>query len=233
MTRLPADADSGGLTTADGPHVLVVDVDDPELVAADRHHLERVLRIRDGAPLTVGDGAGRWRACIFGPEVEPVGEVLSVPRPSPTLTVGFALIKGGRPELVVQKLTELGIERMVMFVAGRSVVQWDAAKAAKNHERLRRIAREAVMQSRRAWMPEVLPLASFAEVAVDGAALADPSGRPVGELDHTVLIGPEGGWTDAESATVLDRVVLADHILRAETAAIAAATLMVARRRGF
>ena len=232
MTTLPADSDPGELTSADGPHTLVFDIDNPELAAADRHHLERVLRVRDGEPLTVGDGAGRWRACVFGPEVEPTGEVVSVPRPAPTLTVGFALIKGGRPELVVQKLTELGIDRMVLFVAGRSVVQWDEAKAAKNHERLRRIAREAVMQSRRAWMPEILPLTSFEEAAGDGAALADPSGRPVGEMVHTVLIGPEGGWTDAESAAVFDRVALADHMLRTETAAIAAATLMVDRRRG-
>lgn len=231
MTALPSDSNSGGLTIAEGPHALVVDIDAPELSTLDRHHLERVLRVRDGAPLTVGDGAGRWRACIFGSELEPTGAVVSVPRSAPTLTVGFALIKGGRPELVVQKLTELGIDRMVPFVAGRSVVQWDEAKAAKNHERLRRIAREAVMQSRRAWMPEILPLVSFDDVAVDGVVLADPSGRPVADSDHTVLIGPEGGWTDAESAAVGDRVGLADHVLRAETAAIAAATLMVARRR--
>jgi RsmE family RNA methyltransferase len=70
-------------------------------------------------------------------------------------------------------------------------------------------------------------------VATGSAVLAAPTGRELGELDHTVLVGPEGGWTDEELAAVDDRVVLADHVLRAETAAIAAATLMVARRRGF
>lgn len=226
-------ATTGGPTGDHGPHALVVDIDHPELADQDRYHLERSLRLRAGSPLTVGDGAGRWRRCRFGPELEPVGEVVTVPRPDPVLTVGFALIKGGRPELVVQKLTELGIDRIEPFVAGRSVVKWDEVKAARELERLRRIAREAVMQSRRAWLPEILPLASFGEATVAGVVLADRSGREIGELDHTVLIGPEGGWTAEESASVPDRVALGDHVLRAETAAIAAATLMVARRRGF
>lgn len=233
MTRDPDGAAAGDLTGAEGPHSLVADVDEPRLEARDRHHLERVLRLRPGSPLTVGDGAGRWRPCTFGVELDPSGEVLSVARPEPALTVGFALIKSGRPELVVQKLTELGIDRIVPFVAGHSVVRWTGDKAANNLARLRRVAREAVMQCRRAWLPEILPLASFDTVAAGQVVLADRSGRELGDLDHTVLIGPEGGWTDEESTAVADRVVLADHVLRAETAAIAAATLMVARRRGF
>ena len=115
-----------------GPHVLVDDVSQPELADADRHHLERVLRVRAGDPITVGDGLGRWRPCRLGPEPEPVGEVREVVRPTPELTVGFALIKGGRPELVVQKLTELGADRIVPFIAARSVVRWDGDKATRN-----------------------------------------------------------------------------------------------------
>ena len=65
MTALPSDSDSGGLTIAEGPHALVVDIDAPELSTPDRHHLERVLLVCDGAPLTVGAGAVRWRACTF------------------------------------------------------------------------------------------------------------------------------------------------------------------------
>jgi 16S rRNA (uracil1498-N3)-methyltransferase len=233
VTRTPDGAAAGDLTGAEGPHTLVGDVDRPLLEERDRHHLERVLRLRTGSPMTVGDGAGRWRACTFAAELEPRGDVMSVARPEPALTVGFALIKSGRPELVVQKLTELGIDRIVPFVAGRSVVAWKGDKAANNLARLRRVAREAVMQSRRAWLPEVAPLASFDTVAAGSAVLAAPTGRELGELDHTVLVGPEGGWTAAELAAVDDRVVLADHVLRAETAAIAAATLMVARRRGY
>ena len=88
-----------------------------------------------------------------------------VESPQPRLGVAFALIKGGRPELVVQKLVELGIDDIRPFAASRSVVRWDEAKAVKNHERLERVAREAVMQCRRAWLPTVHPAVSFADVA--------------------------------------------------------------------
>ena len=56
-------------------HVFVVDVESPELAPDDRHHLERVLRLRPGDELTVADGAGRWRHCRFGRVVEPTGDV--------------------------------------------------------------------------------------------------------------------------------------------------------------
>ena len=216
-----------------GPHVLVDDVDLPELGVDDHHHLERVLRVRAGDPITVGDGAGRWRPCRFGDEVDPTADVRTVARPTPTIGVGFALIKGGRPELVVQKLTELGVDRIVPFTAARSVVRWDAAKGEKNTERFRRVAREAVMQSRRAWLPEVAPVQSFAETALEpGAAMADRDGGLLSLDTPFVMVGPEGGWDDEERAVDLPRVALATAVLRAETAAITAAALLGARRAG-
>ncbi|MEM7141993.1 MAG: RsmE family RNA methyltransferase [Actinomycetota bacterium] len=214
-----------------GPHVLVADVEHPALSEDDRHHLERVLRIRTGDPITVGDGAGAWMPCTHAATPEPVGAIRRVPPPATELTVGFALIKGGRPELVVQKLTELGVDRIVPFTAGRSVVRWDVPKAAKNAERLRRVAREAVMQSRRAWVPVVEEIATFADLAGrPGAAMADRDGVPLTLDTPLVLVGPEGGWDDAEAATALPRVRLAGPVLRAETAAIAAGALLVAAR---
>ena len=213
-----------------GPHVLVESVDTPAVEGDDRHHLDRVLRLRAGDPMTVGDGAGRWRPCRWGSEIEPVGDVVTVAAPEPRLGVAFALIKGGRPELVVQKLVELGVDDIRPFTAARSVVRWDDAKAAKNHERLVRVAREAVMQCRRAWLPTVHPPVTFEEVAaIPGAARADRGGAP--SLEHTtILIGPEGGWTDDERAVELPVVGLSNAVLRAETAAIAAGTLLAARR---
>ena len=234
MTGTPR-SDPGELTTAAGPHVLVDDVDQPVLTGDDRHHVERVLRARPGSPMTVGDGAGRWRHCVFGPEVEPVSEVRTVDRSSPLLTVGFALVKSGRPELIVQKLTELGIDRIVPFAADRSVVRWDDARAGRNHERLSRVVREAVMQCRRAWLPEVAEVTSFGGLVAGaerhgGVVRADLDGRPLTGRDHTVLVGPEGGWSHGEMELVPDRVVLGEHVLRTETAAIAAAVLMSAIR---
>jgi 16S rRNA (uracil1498-N3)-methyltransferase len=217
----------------DGPHVFVADVDAPELDPDDRHHLERVLRVRAGDPFTVADGRGRWRRCRFGPDVEPTGAVVVDAAPAPALTVAFALVKGERPELVVQKLTELGIDRIVAFRAARSVVRWDAAKAAKQIERLRRVAREAAMQSRRSWLPQVDDLATFEDaLALPGAVAADRGGAPLSLATPTVLIGPEGGWAPEERARLHDPIGLGDQVLRAETAALAAGTLLGALRSG-
>ena len=215
-----------------GPHVLVEDVDEPELSADDRHHLERVLRVRSGDPLTVGDGAGRWRLCRFGASIAPDGDVVSVPAPDVEVAVGFAVLKGGRSETVVQKLTELGADRIVPFVAERSVVRWDQAKAVRQADRWRRVAREAVMQCRRLWLPQVESLRAFGELDLAGAALAVSVGRPLAGGENFLLIGPEGGWADGELAAVDAHVGLGPHVMRAETAATAAAAILSARRSG-
>lgn len=178
----------------------------------------------------VGDGAGSWRPARFGEELEPAGEVVQGPAPEPVLTVGLTPVKGDRPEWAVQKLTELGVDRIVVLRAERSVVRWDGERAAGHLERLRRIAREAAMQSRRARLPEVTGV--HAPHEVPGAVLAQPGGRPLTAADHSVLCGPEGGWTDAERVLVGQHVGLGPHVLRAETAAVAAGTLLVGLRDG-
>ena len=218
-------------TGAARAHVFVADLDDPVLDPADLHHLRRVLRLRPGELVTAGDGAGGVRPFRFGPELVPEGDAVHVERPRPAVTVAFALTKGDRPEWVVQRLTEAGVDRMVPFVAARSVVRWDPGRAAGHLERLRRVAREAAMQSRRAWLPAVDDVRSFAAVAGEpGAALADLDGDPP-SLDHPVaLVGPEGGWSDEERGCGLVRVCLGDTVLRAETAALAAGVLLCAMR---
>ena len=215
------------------PHVVVADVAVPVLSDDDRHHLERVRRLRAGDDLTVTDGRGQWRWCRFGTDLVPDGDTVLDPEPAPRITVAFALVKGERPELVVQKLTELGVDMIVPFVAERSVVRWDPAKADRNTERLRRVALEAAMQSRRIWLPEVAEVATFAGVAaLPGAVRADMEGAPP-SLDHpTLLIGPEGGWSDGERASVPAAVGLGSGVLRAETAAITGAALLCALRSG-
>ncbi|MCE2513128.1 MAG: 16S rRNA (uracil(1498)-N(3))-methyltransferase [Acidimicrobiia bacterium] len=215
-----------------GPHVLVDDVDAPEPAADDRHHLERVLRLCSGDPLTVGDGAGRWRPCRFGDRVEPAGDVVSVATPSPALAVGFAVLKGGRSETIVQKLTELGVDRIVPFTAERSVVRWDEVKTARLVERWRRVAREALMQCRRLWLPQVEPVRAFGDLDLGLAAMAVSEGRTLEAGENFVLVGPEGGWVEDELAAVDRHVCLGPHIMRAETAAIAAAAVLGALRSG-
>jgi 16S rRNA (uracil1498-N3)-methyltransferase len=215
------------------PWVFVENVDDPVLGAQDRHHLERVLRVRVGDPVDVSDGAGRWRPGTLadGGRVEPSANVATVKAAKPAITIAFAITKGERPELTVQKLTELGVDRIVPFTAARSVVRWDEQRAASNVDRFRRVAREAAMQSRQAWLPEVADVADFAGVArLPRAVLADAGGGPPALARPVVLVGPEGGWTDDERACGLPRVGLGPSNLRAETAAIAAASVFSALR---
>lgn len=216
-----------------GPLVFVDDIDAPDLRDDDRHHLTRVLRVRPGTPLTMADGAGRWRVGVLAADLEATGPVITFAPPSPALTVGFALVKGDKPELIVQKLTELGIDRIVVFRAQHSVVRWDEVKAAKAVTRLRAVARAAAMQSHRPILPVVEEAPDLAAlVRLPGVAFADRVGVPP-SLDHPVLlVGPEGGWSSAERTLGAPSVALGAHVLRAETAAVAAGVLLCALRAG-
>ena len=109
-----------------------------------------MLRLAPGTDITVGDGAGQWRAARLtgSPALDPQGDVVADARPDPPITVAFALVKGERPELTVQKLTELGADRIVPFVAERSVVRWEGLVeagtiAARDLELMRYVASAA------------------------------------------------------------------------------------------
>jgi 16S rRNA (uracil1498-N3)-methyltransferase len=228
-------AGPGPAATGAKAHVFVADLASPELDPGDRHHLERVLRLRPGEMVTASDGVGRWVVCRFagGASLDVDGPLTLEPAPDPPITVAFAPPKGDRPEWAVQKLTELGVDRIVPLVAARSVVRWTGERAAGPLVRLRRVAREAAMQSRRAWLPGVEEPSTFAAAAArTGAALAVSAGDPP-SLDHpVVLVGPEGGWDEDELAAGLPTVGLGPNVLRSETAAVAAGTLLVALRSG-
>lgn len=215
------------------PHAIVDDLEAPRLDEATVHHLRRVRRLRDGDPLTVTDGRGGWRWCRFADDPIPDGPVVLDDPARPALTVAFALVKGAKPELVVQKLTELGIDVIVPFVADRSVVRVDEVGRARRDERLARVAVEASMQSRRTRVPVVAPVSTFADLSArPGVARADMGGEPPTLDRPVVLIGPEGGWSDTERARVPTTVGLGPTVLRAETAAIAVAAVLVALRSG-
>ena len=202
----------------------------PALDAGDVRHLGRVLRLRRGEPVTITDGLGRWRPCVWRDAEtapEPVGEVASEQRLTPKVTVGFAPVKGDRPEWVVQKLTEVGVDRIVVLRTDRSVVKWNGLRADAALARLRVVSREALMQSRQVFLPVVEGILRPADVA--GAALADFDGEALGLGRPTVLVGPEGGWSESEQQA-MPAVRLGPDVLRAETAALAAGVLLGALR---
>jgi 16S rRNA (uracil1498-N3)-methyltransferase len=218
------------------PHVFVSDIEMPVLTVEDRHHLARVRRVRAGDLLSVTDGDGSWRWCRFGDRIEIVAESTFEPAPAPSLAVAFALVKGERPEMVVQKLTELGIDVIVPFIADRSVVRWDESKVSRNHERLEKVAREASMQSRRVRLPVVEAVCDFDSLTRRGFVRADRAGSLRGVsgtgVPTALAIGPEGGWSDREILAMPAAMGLGPTVLRAETAAIAGAALMAALRSG-
>jgi 16S rRNA (uracil1498-N3)-methyltransferase len=221
----------------------------PQLSPADAHHLGRVLRLRPDEEVIVSDGAGHWARTRWqggdpgrlvaqrdagGPGGD--GSVQFEEAATPALTVAFAPTKGEKPEWVVQKLTELGIDRIVPLVSERSVVRWSGARGTSAVQRLRRVAREAAAQCRRVWLPEVTEVMRFGALGELGApgdvVLAQLSGDRVRVSHRVVAVGPEGGWSADELASGLPTVGFGLSVLRAETAAVTAAALMVSLRTG-
>jgi 16S rRNA (uracil1498-N3)-methyltransferase len=211
-------------------HVFVESLAAPQLSADDEHHLRRVLRIRDNDSITVSDGAGGWVvANLLADGLSLASSPVFEPAP-PTTAVFSAIPKGDRPEWIVQKLTEVGVTSMGFMQCARSVVQWDATRRPRQMERLRRVAREAGMQSRRVWLPTVCDVVPFDEAIKSiNCAIADPEGDELDATVDTVLVGPEGGFTDGELRAVVRRVRLSANVLRVETAALTAAILLTQR----
>jgi len=219
--------------------VFVEDLEALELAEEDAHHLARVLRLRPGEPVVAADGAGSWRLGVFraaGAPLEAAGPLSTEVRADPPVVVGFVPVKGDRPEWTVQKLTEVGVDRIVVLRSARAVVRWQGERAGPALERLRRVAREAAAQSRRAFLPEVEGI--FDPVGLAGVlspvalALAEPGAPPPTRETTAVAVGPEGGWDPAELAAVPGHVGLGPGILRAETAALGAGILLCAIRDG-
>ncbi len=227
--------------------VFVDDPAAPRLDPSDVHHLLVVLRLRPGEYVVAADGRGRWVPCRVaavgsvgrvGP-VDPTS-VLEVDgpaheevRPAPPITVAFAPAKGDRPEWVAQKLTELGVDRIVPITTVRSVVRWEGVRGERAIDRLRRISREAASQARLTWLPEVTDvcgLEGIAEVAGAPACLARPDGQRPTLASPVVAVGPEGGFDPDELARYAPGPSLGPTVLRSETAAVMAGGLLCALR---
>ena len=150
--------------------------------------------------------------------------------------MAFAPVKGERPEWVVQKLTELGIDRIVPLRSERSVVRWSGARGRATVERLRRVARRggravptglAARGGRHGRVRRARDLGPPGEVV-----LAQLSGDHPTAAQHVVAVGPEGGWSTTELAAGLPTVGFGLSVLRAETAAVTAGALLASLRTG-
>jgi 16S rRNA (uracil1498-N3)-methyltransferase len=214
---------------------------------AEAHHAVAVRRLAVGEPVLLTDGAGHVAEC----EVTATGKarldvvvrsLSSVPAPAPEIVVVQALPKGDRGELAVELLTEVGVARIVPWASERSVAVWRGDRAAKSLAKWQTTAREAAKQARRAWFPEVTPLASTADVValITEAPLAlvlhEEATEPLPtELPDVILlvVGPEGGLAPEELTAFADAgartVRLGAEVLRTSTAGVAAVSALLSR----
>jgi 16S rRNA (uracil1498-N3)-methyltransferase len=212
--------------------VFVDDLDAPVLEPDDAHHLRRVLRLRNGEDVIASDGAGGWRRCAArGDGLVPTGPIeIDAPESAP-VAVWLPALKGDRAEWAVAKLTELGVDEIGLLSCERASIRLDEAGAARVLDRWRRVAREAACQSRRTRLPAIDGPRSVAATVSEGAMRCDLDGAQRVGVARALLVGPEGGWADAERAEPAASVSLGDTVLRTETAAVTAAVLLVDARR--
>ncbi len=218
-----------------------------ELHGEDARHLTRVLRAAAGQRYEISDNESVWLAEIVEARGERVVfrvvEALSAPEMPVRITLCAALVKFDRYEWAIEKATELGVERIVPVETARTEKGLREA-AVKRAARWARIAREASEQSRRARVPEILPVAGLGAALAERAEwryfLEEGSAAPLWRglpadrarpATAALLVGPEGGWTDEERGAAAAAgwlaVSLAPQILRAETATAAAVAIVM------
>lgn len=217
---------------------------------AQQHYLISVMRVDEREDVLLFDGAsGEWLAkvALTGRRTctpTPFEQTRAQPARTASVALHFALLKPKRVAQLCEKATELGATTLHPLVSARTVVR------SANAEKLRAICVEAAEQSGRLSVPDVLePSESLADclraAAADGArvfacderpgcatrlvdALRTPAGAPQ-RARTAFVIGPEGGWTPDEFELLRERaelVTLGPNVLRAETAALSALSIM-------
>jgi 16S rRNA (uracil1498-N3)-methyltransferase len=219
------------------------------VTGAEAKHAVTVNRVRVGERVSVGNGAG---LVVTGPVTAAGPQELRVAvehvrldeAPEPELWLVQALAKGDRDELAVQAATELGVTGVLPWAAERSVVRWEGPRRAKGEERWRAIVREAAKQSIRAWVPEVEPVVSTADVAKLAAEhvvlVLEPTADdrlaavrlPTGPGRVYLVVGPEGGIAPGELERLRSAgarlVRLGREVLRTSTAGPSALAVLSA-----
>ena len=207
-----------------------------ELLDQEMKHATKVLRYSEGDDITVVDGVGGWydgtiRHIAKKTAVVEIANQKTISPPEPVLTLGLGVIKKrDRLEFAVEKAVELGARRVALFKSKHT--ERDRIRM----DRLENIALSAMKQSLRSWRPEVTLYPSLSNLVEDysGSSMliaheksgAD-AGIPPEKMDDsslTLLVGPEGGFSEHEVQEVCDAggevVSLGSYRLRAETAAL-------------
>ena len=220
-------------------------VEGPEL-----DHLRKVLRLGPGDSIIVFDDAGWEHEAVIRSLSAQAAEIdvlrsFQVERESPLqLTLAVGLTKGEKMDFVVEKATELGAQAIVPFVSAYTVPKLDQRKIEKRGERWQKIALAAAKQCGRTSIPEIFPLINFENMVQQTAGPlnllfwekeAHQTLKQVCETDPDtrsilLVIGPEGGLSDQEVDLAqrhgFKAIRLGRRILRAETAAVAATSLV-------
>ncbi|MEX2673142.1 MAG: RsmE family RNA methyltransferase [Phycisphaeraceae bacterium] len=225
---------------------------DPLPLDADQaRHARKALRLKPGDAVELFDGQGNLAEGTLRLEGRDASVAVTrrwhEPRPKPAVTVAVAMPKGGRADMLIEKASELGADRIIPLRTQRSIVEVGDAK----HDRLQRMAIASAKQSGRPHLMEVEEprelddlLAEAAREAFDPNQLlkliADPEGvgtvgamQLLGALGSTkrvlVLVGPEGGWAEQERQQACDAGFvpwrMGPYVLRVETAVMAAVAL--------
>ena len=211
------------------------------------HYLLNVLRVKPGQALELFDGSGQvWPAMVTEKGRRDltlaVDAPLSVDHESPLhLTLELAITKGERFEWALQKATELGVTCIQPVISERAEARLSGDRQSKRDARWRNIVISACEQSKRAVLPELLapcaltdlPALTPGQVGLVLAPGREPSWPAQSNGPVRALIGPEGGLSDDEVDWAITRgyqgIGLGSRILRAETAAVAVATLCQSR----
>jgi 16S rRNA (uracil1498-N3)-methyltransferase len=219
------------------------------LDADEAHHLARVLRLPVGARVYAFDGSGHEYLCEVSQTnkhaaelaiLEPLPDVVESPL---QLTLAQALLKHDKFDWVVQKATELGLTRLVPLLTEHCDIRHAEARAEARLHRWRRIALEAVKQCGRRTLPVITEPRTWSEYCAQEASalkliLSERGGQRLSLLTSATIsvgaaVASEGGWSEAELQLAEQHgftpIHLGPRILRAETAAITAVSLLQQR----
>ena len=223
-------------------HRIFVDAIAPRIeVSGDEfHHAARVVRVRDGEEVEVFDGKGHAaQGRVAGIDKTSlridVGRKIESREPRVAITLAAAIIQPDRFELVLQKATELGVTKIVPLITDRVEVRTERYRGKT--ERWQKIVFEAVKQSGRSAIPQLTEPQPFDDlVKKPGLKLVFDADEPASprpampEVEITLMIGPEGGWSEREIALARESSCtfqrLGPRRLRAETAAIVAVAVI-------